>query len=99
VGADTFATLPTWKRWQELFALAHIVLVARPGVDADAALAPELADALAARRTGDPGLLSRGAGRIYRQVVTQPISATRSASGARPPADYRDGAACRHRIY
>ncbi|MBK8739267.1 MAG: nicotinate-nucleotide adenylyltransferase [Betaproteobacteria bacterium] len=78
LGADTFATLPTWKRWQELFGLAHIVLVARPGVDADAALAPELADALAARRTGDPGLLSGGAGRIYRQAVTpQPISATR----------------------
>ena len=78
LGADTFATLPAWKRWQELWGLAHIVLVARPGVDADAPLAPELADALAARRTGDPGLLSRGAGRIYRQVVTpQPISATR----------------------
>ena len=31
VGADALAGLPTWHRWQELFELAHVVAVARPG--------------------------------------------------------------------
>jgi nicotinate-nucleotide adenylyltransferase len=78
IGADAFATLPAWKRWLELFELAHIVVVARPGYELPEPLPPELANELAARRADDPDLLSRGAGRIYRQIVTpQPISATR----------------------
>ncbi len=32
VGADAFRGLPSWHRWRELFALAHLVVVARPGV-------------------------------------------------------------------
>src|SRR5688500_7659491 len=31
LGLDAFLVLPTWYRWQELFGLAHIVVVARPG--------------------------------------------------------------------
>jgi len=31
VGSDAFASLPTWHRWQQLFALAHIVVMERPG--------------------------------------------------------------------
>ena len=31
LGLDAFLMLPTWYRWQELFSLAHIVVVARPG--------------------------------------------------------------------
>jgi nicotinate-nucleotide adenylyltransferase len=31
VGADAFAGMHTWHRWQELPELAHIVVVARPG--------------------------------------------------------------------
>jgi nicotinate-nucleotide adenylyltransferase len=31
MGADAFAGLPTWHRWQELIHLAHIVVIARPG--------------------------------------------------------------------
>jgi nicotinate-nucleotide adenylyltransferase len=78
LGADTFATLPTWKRWLELFGLAHIVVVARPGYELPEPLSPALAGELAARRTDDPDLLSRGTGHIYRQMVSpQPISATR----------------------
>jgi nicotinate-nucleotide adenylyltransferase len=84
LGADTFATLPTWKRWRELFGLAHIVVVARPGYELPEPLPSALAGALAARRTDDPDLLSRGAGRIYRQAVTpQPIGATRIREMAR----------------
>ncbi len=32
VGADALAGLPQWHRWREIFELAHIVVVARPGV-------------------------------------------------------------------
>jgi nicotinate-nucleotide adenylyltransferase len=77
LGADTFATLPTWKRWPDLFGLAHLVVVARPGYAPAEPLPPVLAGVLAARRTDDPGLLSKAAGLIYYQSVTpQPISAT-----------------------
>jgi nicotinate-nucleotide adenylyltransferase len=31
MGMDSFLTLDTWHRWQELIQLAHIVVVARPG--------------------------------------------------------------------
>ena len=34
VGADAFLGLPTWHRWREIFELAHVVVVARPGVGA-----------------------------------------------------------------
>lgn len=33
VGTDAFAHLHTWRDWQELITLAHIVVVHRPGVD------------------------------------------------------------------
>ncbi len=31
LGADAFLGLPTWHRWRELFALAHVVVAHRPG--------------------------------------------------------------------
>jgi nicotinate-nucleotide adenylyltransferase len=31
LGADAFAGLPSWHRWRELFALAHIAVADRPG--------------------------------------------------------------------
>ena len=33
LGLDAFLALPTWYRWLELFDLAHIVVVARPGYE------------------------------------------------------------------
>lgn len=36
VGADALAQLHTWKRWRELFDLAHLAVAMRPGFDADA---------------------------------------------------------------
>jgi nicotinate-nucleotide adenylyltransferase len=78
VGADAFRGFPKWHRWMDLFDLAHIVVVPRPGV----ALEPTLSGALAlqwqARSTTDAGLLrARAAGSIYVQPVTaQPISST-----------------------
>lgn len=31
VGADAYAALPTWHDWLELYALAHLVVLTRPG--------------------------------------------------------------------
>ena len=77
LGADAFLTLPQWKAWEELFELAHLVLVARPGLALPDPLPVPLAGLYAQRLAGDPSLLSSGTGRIYRQeVAPQPISAT-----------------------
>lgn len=78
VGADAFRGLPGWHRWEQLFNLAHVVVIPRPGV----ALAEDLPESLAAqwraRICDDPDLLhARPAGSIYIQPVTaQPISST-----------------------
>ncbi|PIQ36938.1 MAG: nicotinic acid mononucleotide adenylyltransferase [Lysobacterales bacterium CG17_big_fil_post_rev_8_21_14_2_50_64_11] len=45
LGADAFLQLPSWHLWRELIALAHLVVVARPGY-ALAALPEPLAQAL-----------------------------------------------------
>ena len=37
VGADSLLELHTWHRWRELFTLAHLVAVQRPGSEVDAA--------------------------------------------------------------
>ncbi len=78
VGADAFLGLPTWHRWREIFGLAHLVVVGRPGVELDGALPPPLVPEWNARITRDREALSRApAGAIYREDVTpQPISAT-----------------------
>src|SRR5690606_11315455 len=31
LGVDAFNSLPTWHRWREIFDLAHVVVLARPG--------------------------------------------------------------------
>jgi len=79
VGADTFLGLPTWHRWREVFALAHVVVATRPGADlAAGAMDPQLRQEWEQRRTSDAGALrSRPAGAIVPMtVVPQPISAT-----------------------
>jgi nicotinate-nucleotide adenylyltransferase len=77
LGADAFATLNSWKTWERLFELAHLVLVTRPHYALPDPLPAELAAAYRGRSVSDPGLLSSGVGRIYEQTVTpQPISAT-----------------------
>jgi len=52
VGADSFAGLPSWKSWRELFGLAHFVVASRDGDDG---LPPALEEALQGRvaRTAD----------------------------------------------
>ncbi len=78
VGADAFLGLPTWYRWREVFALAHVVVVGRPGIAIDDALPPALADEWSRRRCPDAATLGRtAAGSVLVQAVTaHPISAS-----------------------
>lgn len=78
LGADAFLGLPGWHRWREIFTLAHIVVVARPGVELENALPAPLEEEWQRRHTPDPApLYVTPAGRIFVQAVTpHPIAAT-----------------------
>src|SRR4029453_3192092 len=60
VGGDAFLGFPGWHRWRELFALAHVIVVARPGVSFELALPPALAAEWATRLRGDPSARRAG---------------------------------------
>lgn len=76
LGSDAFRELMTWRRWQELTDLAHIVVMRRPG--ADQPLPPLLEDFVSSRLIDQPQALhDRPAGSILWQTVTPlAISAT-----------------------
>ena len=79
IGADAFAGLEQWRRWQQLFTLAHFLVVERPGTAFDpAALPATLRTQWERRLTTDAMRLERSlAGAILRVDVTpQPISAS-----------------------
>ncbi len=79
IGSDAFAGLSSWHRWEQLFTLAHLVVVERPGAPSlPEAAPPALQEQWLRRLTTDPSRLFRQlAGAIVRQSVTpQPISAT-----------------------
>ena len=78
LGADAFRGLPTWHRWQDLLALAHVAVAARPGDPFDAALPEALVPLWRSRRTRDRGdLFSTPAGRILVvTIVPRDISAS-----------------------
>jgi len=101
LGADAFRGLPAWHRWREIFALAHVIVVARPGVALTADLPEALATELDRRLTRDPAVLfSKPSGAIFEERVSpQPIAATeiraqlargdngrRAVAGLLPPA-------------
>jgi nicotinate-nucleotide adenylyltransferase len=71
VGADAFLGLPGWHRWTELFDLAHLVVVARPGVALEGALSPPLAHQWTRRFRDDAvALAQEPAGSIVMQAIT-----------------------------
>lgn len=76
LGADAFAGLPSWHRWRELFDLAHIGVLARPGHAPP--LPAELADAIASRTTDNADDLRASTTGRVRQIAITPleISAT-----------------------
>jgi nicotinate-nucleotide adenylyltransferase len=71
VGGDAFLGLPTWHRWRDIFDLAHLVVVARPGTTIDGVLPPVLVPEWNRRHTRDPQALLRPEGGA---IVTQPIT-------------------------
>ncbi|MFK2876795.1 nicotinate-nucleotide adenylyltransferase [Rhodanobacter hydrolyticus] len=77
LGADAFAGLPTWHCWRELFDVAHIGVLSRPGVPA--ALSDELLHEVVPRRSYDvDALRHQPAGMVIELTVTPlEISATR----------------------
>jgi nicotinate-nucleotide adenylyltransferase len=79
VGADAFAGLPTWSRWLQLFDLAHIVVLTRPG----AATAADWSDALRVqvntrRCTDATELHAMANGKVFALAVT-PLSISATA--------------------
>jgi len=77
LGADAFANLMTWHRWRELFVLAHLGVLSRPGVSTT--LPAELEREVAGRRVSAPAILhGLPAGKVIQLTVTPlEISATR----------------------
>lgn len=80
VGADAFAGMPGWHRWEQLFELAHIGVAHRPGFPVDPGrLPPTLASRFNLRHCDDPAKLAEeSAGRIVSFAMTPlDISATK----------------------
>ena len=82
IGSDSFAELPTWRRWRELIAAAHLVVLARLGWEL-AAIRDELAPELV--RLADGG----GVDFIAERPVGLSSTELRQllARGEEPPAD------------
>ncbi len=70
VGMDAFCGLSSWHRWQEIFNLANLVVMTRPGYVPE--FSPALARELGRRLAEDKAGLSKvPCGVIYFQPVTQ----------------------------
>lgn len=83
LGADAYAGLPTWHRWQEIFSLAHIAVAHRPGFAVDAAALPEaLAREHLQRYQPDVAALGTSAAGVVTSFAMTPlaISATQIRS-------------------
>jgi nicotinate-nucleotide adenylyltransferase len=90
VGADAFLGLPTWRRHDDILALAHLVVVARPGLDLETRMHGDLAALWSAHATDDRAALTRArAGAILRVAISpHAIAATDvRAALARAPLD------------
>lgn len=81
MGADAFAALTTWHRWEELFDLAHVVIAHRPGYplgELQASLGAPLRKAYLQRLVTDSGILGIApAGSVLtREITALDVSAT-----------------------
>lgn len=87
LGVDAFLGLPTWRRWTELFDLAHVAVANRPGYTLDESrLSDELRRHVEQRRAAPEALNKAAAGKIASFSMTPlAISATdirsRAANG------------------
>jgi nicotinate-nucleotide adenylyltransferase len=70
LGMDAFLGMPNWHRWQEIFELAHVVVVNRPGWKAP--MTGPLGEVMVDRGTGSVrDLHTAPAGRLHVRAVTQ----------------------------
>jgi nicotinate-nucleotide adenylyltransferase len=78
IGADAFARLESWQRWQDLFALAHIAVATRPGHELSVGAGTSALDAeFRTRRGSAADFTAAPAGRIVPFAITAlEISAT-----------------------
>ena len=86
VGADAFLGLPTWHRWQDLIARAHLAVANRPGSNLDVAVMPQpLRNLFEAHRTTDITELHRSAAGCIVSFTMTPcaVSATQIRSAVR----------------
>ncbi|MFV7772609.1 MULTISPECIES: nicotinate-nucleotide adenylyltransferase [Shewanella] len=80
MGMDSFVTLPSWYRWQQLLELCHIAVCQRPGWSL--ADAPQMAQLLGERSADKPALdnattTEQFSGLIFPVTITpQPYSST-----------------------
>lgn len=77
LGADAFAGLPTWHRWRELFGLAHIAVMTRPGHATR--LPADLAEEIAARRSQSAAELGTTPGGKVLDLPVTPLEVSASA--------------------
>lgn len=89
LGADAFVGLPSWHRWRELFELAHLGVLTRPGHSSP--LPAELAEAIEARRVSDMARLHGDPNGLVCEIAITPldISATRIRALLREGGDPR----------
>lgn len=73
VGSDAYREITTWHRWRELFELANLVVLHRPGAPLD--LPDELAELTEARRISGPPEQPAG-GVLVLDLPMLPVSAT-----------------------
>lgn len=78
IGVDAFLHITEWYQWPRLFALAHFVVLNRPGFAVSSVFSPALAEVWQGRLTRSAATLTEAThGSIYLHTVTpQAISAT-----------------------
>ena len=98
LGWDAFVGLPRWHQWRELFALAHLAVMNRPGVGGDrhAVLGAELSALLDERLAARTDLSSRPSGHVCfievpavelsSSIIRTKIAAGESVDGMMPKA-------------
>lgn len=95
IGADSLLQLHTWHRWRELFGLAHIVAVQRPGSEVDAKrlgeAAPEVLAEIADRWLPPQALVETAAGgfALLPMPTLRPESSTELRRRIREGGDWR----------
>lgn len=77
IGQDSANSLDRWHRWRELFDLAHLVVMTRPGQAP--AYAPELGAIMQARRSGQSRELRRSAAGRVLPLEVSPLDLSSTA--------------------